>query len=85
MGEIAKNQKPIRQVKWILLLDNIINVNVDGSSLSNLGRSGFGGLIKKIMVIGYLVFLDFVVLLLAWRLNCMSFFMAFVLRMMRAT
>jgi len=40
-------QKPIRQVKWIPPLDNIIKVNVDGSSLSNPGRSGFGGLIKN--------------------------------------
>jgi len=31
-------QKPIRQVKWIPLLDNIIKVNVDNSSLSNPGR-----------------------------------------------
>jgi len=28
-------------------LDNIIKVNVDGSFLSNLGRSGFGGLIRN--------------------------------------
>jgi len=28
-------------------LDNIIKVNVDGSSLSNLGRSSFGGLIRN--------------------------------------
>jgi len=40
-------QKPIRQVKWIPLLNNIIKVNVDGSSLSNPGRSSFGGLIRN--------------------------------------
>ena len=40
-------QRPIRQVKWIPPLNNIIKVNVDGSSLSNPGRSGFGGLIRN--------------------------------------
>jgi len=40
-------QKAIRQVKWIPPLNNIIKVNVDGSSLSNPGRSGFGGLIRN--------------------------------------
>jgi len=67
-------------------LDNIIKVNVDRSSLSNLGRSGFGGLIRNNNGDWLLdFFLDFVVLLLAWRPNCMPFFMAFVLRMMWAT
>jgi len=41
-------------------------------------------LLETTMVIGCWVFLDFVVLLLAWWPNCMPFFMAFVLRMMRA-
>jgi len=45
-------QKPIRQVKWIPPLNNIIKVNIDSSSLSKPGRSGFGGLIRNNMVIG---------------------------------
>ena len=40
-------QKPIRKVKWIPPLHNIIKVNVGGSSLSNPGRSGVGGFIRN--------------------------------------
>jgi hypothetical protein len=39
--------KLIRQVKWIPPLNNIIQANVGDSSLSNHGRSGFGGLIRN--------------------------------------
>jgi len=40
-------QKLIRQVKWIPPFDNIMKVNVDGSSFSNPGKSSFEGLIRK--------------------------------------
>jgi len=78
-------QKHIRQVKWIPPLDNIIKVNVDGSSFIILEDPVLEVLLETIMVIGCWVFLDFMVLLLAWRPNCMPFFMAFALRMMQAT
>jgi len=79
-------EKPIRQIKWILPLDSIIKINVDGSSLSNFGRSGFGGLIRKNNGDWLLSFFGFCgILLLAWLPNCMSVFTIFVLRMMWAT
>ncbi|MCH88087.1 ribonuclease H protein [Trifolium medium] len=39
--------KPSRHLTWSPPLDSIIKVNVDGSSLSNTGRSGFGGLMRN--------------------------------------
>jgi len=40
-------QKLIRQVKWIPPLNNIIRANVGDSSVSNPGRSSFGGLMRN--------------------------------------
>ncbi|CAJ2636315.1 unnamed protein product [Trifolium pratense] len=34
-------------VVWTPLLDNCVKLNVDGSSLGNPGRSGYGGIIRN--------------------------------------
>jgi len=64
-------------------MNNIIKVNFDGSSLSNLRRSGFGGLVRNNNGDWLLISLVFVLLVLSCRSNFMPFYMAFVLRMMQ--
>lgn len=40
-------KKPSRLVSWHAPIDNIVKLNVDGSSLDNPGGSGFCGLIRN--------------------------------------
>lgn len=44
-GQHVQRKEP-RQVQWHSPNDNMVKLNVDGSSIGNPGRSGFGGLLR---------------------------------------
>lgn len=56
----AKSSKPPRWVPWHPLGEDVVVLNVDGSSLTNLGLSGFGGVLRtgdRVWISGFLDFL----------------------------